>query len=291
MSARRVRDRGRRGLGARRRARRVRRRARSGRRRASRSRAIAALAAAGPRAALRGARAARISASRRPAIARPISSMRRSAQALARARRGVRPGWRGERVGVALGTSSGGMLTRRALLRGARARATATAELARGATYFAPLDDALARARARRGWRRATQVLAACAASTIALGLALRWLDRGACDSSSPAATTAVSVFVAAGFEVLRATTASRPRPFRVGRDGMSLGEGAAVVALVREARRARRAGARARRRLRRVERRGPHHRAGSHRRRASRARRAAALADAGDRGRARSIS
>src|SRR5262249_36959960 len=36
------------------------------------------------------------------------------------------------------------------------------------------------------------------------------------------------------GFEVLRATTASRSRPFCLGRDGMSLGEGAALVALVR---------------------------------------------------------
>jgi 3-oxoacyl-[acyl-carrier-protein] synthase-1/3-oxoacyl-[acyl-carrier-protein] synthase II len=47
----------------------------------------------------------------------------------------------------------------------------------------------------------------------------------------------AVSVFVAAGFEALRATTATPPsRPFRVGRDGMVLGEGAAVLALARGA-------------------------------------------------------
>ena len=34
---------------------------------------------------------------------------------------------------------------------------------------------------------------------------------------------------VAAGFEALRATTTTRPRPFRAGRDGMSVGEGAAA--------------------------------------------------------------
>jgi 3-oxoacyl-[acyl-carrier-protein] synthase-1/3-oxoacyl-[acyl-carrier-protein] synthase II len=44
----------------------------------------------------------------------------------------------------------------------------------------------------------------------------------------------ALSLFVAAGFEAIRATTASRPNPFRRGRDGMALGEGACVLAIDR---------------------------------------------------------
>ncbi|MCC6556259.1 MAG: 3-oxoacyl-ACP synthase, partial [Polyangiaceae bacterium] len=108
------------------------------------------------------------------------------------------------------------------------------AELARGATYFAPLDASLAAHGLERAPRR-TQILAACAASTIAIGVGLRWLDRDACDLVLAGGYDALSVFVAAGFEALRATTATRPRPFRIGRDGMSLGEGAAVLALVRE--------------------------------------------------------
>lgn len=154
--------------------------------------------------------------------------------ALAQAAAGLdaaRPGWRGERIGVAVGTSSGGMLGAERFF-AARAAGTATAPLARGATYFAPLDEALA-AMGLGGARR-TQILAACAASAIAVGIALRWLERGACDVVLAGGYDGVSVFVAAGFEALRATTASRPRPFRVGRDGMSLGEGAAVLALVR---------------------------------------------------------
>lgn len=144
----------------------------------------------------------------------------------------ARPGWRGERIGIAIGTSSGGMLTAERFF-AARAAGAATAELARGATYFAPLDDALA-AFGLGGVARRTQILAACAASAIAAGLALRWLELGLCDVVLAGGYDGVSAFVASGFEALRATTASRPRPFRIGRDGMSLGEGAAVAALVR---------------------------------------------------------
>jgi 3-oxoacyl-[acyl-carrier-protein] synthase II len=145
----------------------------------------------------------------------------------------VRPGWRRERVGVAVGTSSGGMLTAERFFAARASGLVIPAEMARGATYFAPLDAALA-AEGLDGASPRTQILAACAASAIAVGLSLRWLSRGACDVVLAGGYDGVSVFVASGFEVLRATTASRPRPFRVGRDGMSLGEGAAIVALVR---------------------------------------------------------
>src|SRR5262249_52086093 len=103
-----------------------------------------------------------------------------------------------------------------------------------GATYFAPLDEVLAAA-GLGGVLLRTQILAACAASTIALGLGLRWLEHGACDLVLAGGYDGLGPFVASGFEVLRATTASPSRPFRIGRDGMSLGEGAGVVALVRD--------------------------------------------------------
>jgi 3-oxoacyl-[acyl-carrier-protein] synthase-1/3-oxoacyl-[acyl-carrier-protein] synthase II len=144
----------------------------------------------------------------------------------------ARPGFRDERVGIAVATSSGGMLGAERFF-AARAAGEVTPELARSATYFAPLDVALEEAGLGAA-ARCTQILAACAASAIAVGMGLRWLDRGACDVVLAGGYDGVSVFVAAGFEALRATTASRPRPFRVGRDGMSLGEGAGMVALVR---------------------------------------------------------
>ncbi|MEO7329005.1 MAG: beta-ketoacyl synthase N-terminal-like domain-containing protein, partial [Minicystis sp.] len=146
----------------------------------------------------------------------------------------IRPGFRGERLGIALGTSSGGMLSSERFF-AARAEGALTPALARRATYFAPFDDALASFGLAHVEPR-TQILAACAASTFAVGLGLRWLARGACDLVLCGGYDGVGLFVASGFEVLRATTATRPRPFRVDRDGMSLGEGAGVIALVRAA-------------------------------------------------------
>jgi 3-oxoacyl-[acyl-carrier-protein] synthase-1/3-oxoacyl-[acyl-carrier-protein] synthase II len=143
----------------------------------------------------------------------------------------VRPGWRSERVGLVIGTSAGGM----------RAAESAFAAMASGhavadveaPTYFGPM------AVAARGLALPLDpsllVLGACASAVLSIGLAARWLEREACDVVLAGGFDEVTVFVAAGFEALRATTGSPPpRPFRVGRDGMALGEGAAVLALAR---------------------------------------------------------
>ena len=141
----------------------------------------------------------------------------------------VRPGWRRERVGMVLGTSSGGMrCAERAFEAIARGERIADVE---SPTYFGPM----ARASRRLGipLDPSVLVLGACASSALAIGLACRWLEHGACDLALAGGFDDVTVFVAAGFEALRATTACPPpRPFRAGRDGMSLGEGAAVLAL-----------------------------------------------------------
>jgi 3-oxoacyl-[acyl-carrier-protein] synthase II len=143
----------------------------------------------------------------------------------------VRAGWRGERVGLVLGTSAGGM----------RAAEAAFAAIARGnrvvdveaPTYFGPMARASRTLRLRLD--PSLLVLGACASAAVAVGLGCRWLSRGACDVVLAGGFDEVTVFVAAGFEALRATTASPPpRPFRLGRDGMALGEGAAVLALAR---------------------------------------------------------
>jgi 3-oxoacyl-[acyl-carrier-protein] synthase-1/3-oxoacyl-[acyl-carrier-protein] synthase II len=140
------------------------------------------------------------------------------------------------RVALVLGTSSGGMGSAERLFRARAAGEPVSAELAAAATYFAPYREALAWL-AERGVTTvgSMHLVTACAASTWALGVGLRLLRAGEVDLVLAGGYDALTTFVAAGFESLRATTASRPAPFCRSRDGMSLGEGAGLVALVRE--------------------------------------------------------
>ena len=146
-----------------------------------------------------------------------------------------RPGWRRERVGLSIGTSSGGMRTaERVFARIARGEPL-DPELAARAAYFGPLLE-VARDLGIE-LVPATLVLCACSSSLIAVGLGARWLSLGKCDLVLAGGFDAVSPFVASGFESLQATSAQvPPRPFRVGRDGMALGEAGAVLALTRVA-------------------------------------------------------
>jgi 3-oxoacyl-[acyl-carrier-protein] synthase II len=157
----------------------------------------------------------------------------RAAKGCARELDAVLPGWRSLRVGLALGTSSGGMQAAEVLFASyARPGAPPSSPVAvQSALYFAPMLELVGVLGV--DLEPATLVMGACAASTLAVGLGLRWLEADACDLVLVGGFDAVSTLVAAGFEVLRATTSTPPpRPFRLGRDGMALGEGAAVVAL-----------------------------------------------------------
>lgn len=135
------------------------------------------------------------------------------------------------RLGVAIGTSSGGMATAERLF--ATRAAGVDPTLADAATYHGPFR-ALLRTMDREVVR-ATHPVTACSASTIAIGIAMRWLESEQVDVAIAGGYDALTTFVAAGFEALGATTAAPPaKPFRVGRDGMSLGEGAGLFVLVR---------------------------------------------------------
>jgi 3-oxoacyl-[acyl-carrier-protein] synthase-1/3-oxoacyl-[acyl-carrier-protein] synthase II len=157
--------------------------------------------------------------------------LRFAATELARALDARLGDWRSRRVALAIGTSGGGMPSQTRSFALLAQGAQLTPELAQAAPYFGPLveiDRALEVALEPR-----VQVLAACASSTVALGLGARWLDQDVADIVIAGGYDALSPFIAAGFEVLGATS-EHSRPFRADRDGMALGEGAALVALMR---------------------------------------------------------
>ncbi len=141
------------------------------------------------------------------------------------------PEWRALRVGAAIGTSSGGMRSFERVSDDVSGGDAASIARIVAASYAGPWIDT-ARPMA---FEPASLVLGACASGTLAMGLARAWLLDDRCDVALAGGFDAVSSFVAAGFESLRATCgASGPRPFREGRDGLALGEGAAILALVR---------------------------------------------------------
>jgi 3-oxoacyl-[acyl-carrier-protein] synthase-1/3-oxoacyl-[acyl-carrier-protein] synthase II len=155
--------------------------------------------------------------------------LERAARSLAARLDAWHPSWRHRRIGVAVGTSSGGMIS---LMRALRLRDQGSpipAGLAASAPYFGPLEglrclDVTPLVEA--------QVLAACASSGVAIGLGCRWLALGRADLVIAGGYDAVGTLVASGFESLGATTAGVPAPFRKHRSGMALGEAAALVAL-----------------------------------------------------------
>lgn len=136
------------------------------------------------------------------------------------------PGFRNQRLAVVLGTSAGAMNSMEKAL---ASRASLTPELAARASYFSPLRGVETTLGAPA---TVVQLLAACASSTLAIGFACRWLEAGLFDIVIAGGYDALSEFVTSGFDALGALSQGEPRPFRGERDGMALGEGAALVAL-----------------------------------------------------------
>lgn len=141
-----------------------------------------------------------------------------------------------QRVGLALGTTLGGMsLLRHAL----QPRDPASRPRLPSVPYHG-LTDRLARDLGL-GLPAAT-VSGACASSLIALGLAFLWIRSGRADAAIAGGYDRFGEFVHAGFAALHALTADTVRPFDLGRSGIVLGEGAGLL-LLEEERAALRAG------------------------------------------------
>jgi 3-oxoacyl-[acyl-carrier-protein] synthase II len=129
------------------------------------------------------------------------------------------------RIGVALGTTLGGMSIFERWVE-ARIAGVAPPPHAAAIPYFGPAVR-VARAVGAGGPVATPQL--ACASGTHAVALAAEWVRSGQADVVLAGGTDLLCRFVVAGFNCLRAT-ADVARPFDVARRGLVLGEGAAML-------------------------------------------------------------
>lgn len=138
------------------------------------------------------------------------------------------------RVGVIVGGSTAGMFETEALL--ARFEGVLDADsTTRMRTH--PLSSTVEAIGATLGpFSRARTVCAACTSSAIAIALGAAWLDEGLVDAVLAGGADALCRLTYSGFGALSVLDPAPARPFREGRAGLALGEGAAFLVLEREA-------------------------------------------------------
>jgi len=157
---------------------------------------------------------------------RPAEALLRDAAAQALAEAGLEPG---PRVGLIIGTSSGNISGpwerwHRAVLAGQDAsedgcgRDEPTTALARELGVTGPCMT----------------LSIACASGTGAFAMAAGWLEEGLADTVLVGGVDALSLYIHAGFNGLGALSLDGACPYHPDRDGLTLGEGAAVLVLER---------------------------------------------------------
>jgi 3-oxoacyl-[acyl-carrier-protein] synthase II len=136
------------------------------------------------------------------------------------------------RAGVIAATTLGGMQLGEAYLRARRERTPFDARR----LLHMPYADTAARLARQLGVRGpVVSPSIACASGTHAVGLALELIQRGHGDVFVVGGAEVVCHFVVAGFNSLRATTPSAVRPFDARRNGLAIGEGAAMLVVESE--------------------------------------------------------
>lgn len=131
------------------------------------------------------------------------------------------------RIAVVVGTSLGAMPIGERYQRARHDGAPFDARRLLGMPYAATAPR-LARALGARGPVLSPSI--ACASGTQAVGLARELIALDRADVVIAGGAEALCELVVAGFACLRATTATAVRPFDARRDGLALGEGAALV-------------------------------------------------------------
>lgn len=136
------------------------------------------------------------------------------------------------RVGVIVGGSTAGMFETEELL--ARfAGALDPASTTRMRTH--PLSSTVEAIDATLGpFARTRTVCAACTSSAIAIALGAAWLEEGLVDAVLAGGADALCRLTYSGFGALSVLDPAPTRPFRDGRAGLALGEGAAFLVLER---------------------------------------------------------
>lgn len=136
------------------------------------------------------------------------------------------------RVAVVVGTTLGAMAIGEQYLRASRTGGPFAARQLLHVPYAATASR-LARALGVRGPVLSPSI--ACASGTYAVGLARDLISSGRADVVLAGGVEALCHFVVCGFNALRATTGTAVRPFDVRRDGLALGEGAALLVIEAE--------------------------------------------------------
>lgn len=135
------------------------------------------------------------------------------------------------RVGVLLGAGTGDLVRNEAYYFTMRSQGIARARPTWIHNHFSSTPvDVVANHFGLEGVRNC--LMAACSSSTIAIGQAVDAIRIGRVDAALAGGTDALSRLTFAGFNALRLMDPEPCRPFDVGRNGMNIGEGAAILVL-----------------------------------------------------------
>ncbi|HAB19032.1 MAG TPA: beta-ketoacyl-[acyl-carrier-protein] synthase family protein [Verrucomicrobiota bacterium] len=140
-----------------------------------------------------------------------------------------------ENLPVVLGTTSGGMSLGEAFYRQCVTTPTRLRGQARRVTHYQPQRQALDLMDAFGFRGPVTMIANACASGANAVGHAFTLVRTGRAERVLTGGYDALSHLVFAGFDSLQALSPTTCRPFDAHRDGLALGEGAAVLCLEAE--------------------------------------------------------
>jgi 3-oxoacyl-[acyl-carrier-protein] synthase II len=142
-------------------------------------------------------------------------------------------GWEpGESVPVVLGTTSGGMSLGEMYYRQAIQTPGNDSRQAARVVHYQAQQQALNLAEAFGFNGPITIIANACASGANAIGHAFELIRRGQSDRALTGGYDGLSQLVFAGFDSLQALSTTQCRPFDAQRDGLALGEGAAIFTL-----------------------------------------------------------